>query len=287
MKIFVTGASGFIGSHFVRQALACGHSVRAIHRSAPPSTQALNSNLEWLSVNIDAVKKEHFEGCDAFVHFAAAGVSPQQANIETLIHYNVLAPQLLLQRAHAAGIRRIVIAGTSLEYGLSANKYVLIPPDAPLVPTTIYASSKAACFVTSCAMAMELDLELCYLRIFSAFGNGQYKLNFWPALRKAALEGRDFEMTNGEQIRDYIPVEHVAASFIYAATRTDVLRGTPTVLNVGSGVSVSMREFAETWWKKFNATGNLRIGALPYRSNELMRVTPLITEQISRKRIAP
>lgn len=277
MKIFVTGATGFVGGYFVRQALASGHYVRATRRSAS-SIGAIDSKLEWLDVSLDAVGSKHFEGCDAFVHFAAAGVSPKQASREELTYWNVSIPQLLLEKAYAAGIRRVVIAGTFAEYGLSANHYDLIPPDAPLIPTTSYASSKAAGFVTCYATAIELGLELSYLRVFSAFGDGQYESNFWPALRKAALEGRDFEMTPGEQIRDYIPVEQVVLSFLYAVTRTDMMAGSPVVLNVGSGIPVSMRVFAETWWQKFQATGALKVGALPYRPNEVMRFAPLITD---------
>lgn len=277
MKIFVTGATGFIGGYFVRQALASGHYVRAIRRSAS-LIAAIDRKLEWLDVSLDAVGSPHFEGCDAFVHFAAAGVSPKHASREELTYWNVTVPQLLLEKAYAAGIRRVVIAGTFAEYGLSANHYDLIPPDAPLIPTTSYASSKAACFVTCFATAIELGLELSYLRVFSAFGDGQYESNFWPALRKAALEGRDFEMTPGEQIRDYIPVEQVVLSFLYAVTRADMIAGSPVVLNVGSGVPVSMRVFAETWWQKFQATGALKVGALPYRPNEVMRFVPLIAD---------
>jgi nucleoside-diphosphate-sugar epimerase len=277
MKIFVTGATGFVGGYFVRKALASGHYVRAIRRSASLMA-AIDSRLEWLDVSLDAVGSRHFEGCDAFVHFAAAGVSPKHASREELTYWNVTVPQLLLEKAYAAGIRRVVIAGTFAEYGLSANHYDLIPPCAPLIPTTSYASSKAACFVTCYATAIELGLELSYLRVFSAFGDGQYESNFWPALRKAALEGRDFEMTPGEQIRDYIHVEQVVLSFLYAVTRADVIAGSPVVLNVGSGVPVSMRVFAETWWQKLQATGVLKVGALPYRPNEVMRFVPLITD---------
>lgn len=277
MKIFVTGGTGFIGSHFIHHALNAGHSVRAIRRGER-ATSKNGTKLEWLNFNLDAVESKHFEGCDALVHFAAAGVSPKQEARDSLIYYNASVPQMLLERAHDAGLRRVVIAGTFAEYGLSANNYESIPPDAPLLPTTSYASSKAACFVTCHATAIELGLELCYLRIFSAFGDGQYKSNFWPSLRDAAFQGRDFEMTLGEQVRDYVPVDQVAKSFLHATTRKDILVASPMVRNVGSGSPVTMRMFAETWWKRFNATGTLKVGALAYRPNEVMRYAPLVSD---------
>jgi nucleoside-diphosphate-sugar epimerase len=279
MKFFVTGATGFVGAHFVRRALRAGHSVLATRRPGR-TPQAAPAQLQWLDIELDEVEAGHFEGCDALVHFAAAGVSPKQASRLELMHWNVTVPQILLERLHTAGLRRAVIAGSFAEYGLSADAHMLIPPDAPLLPTTSYASSKAACFVTCHATAVELGLELCYLRIFSAYGEGQFESNFWPALKKAALGGSNFAMTAGEQVRDYVPVEDVAATFLHAASRRGVRSGTPLVYNVGSGEPVTMREFAEHWWRRWDAKGVLQVGALPYRPNEVMRFAPLITEAV-------
>ena len=55
--------------------------------------------------------------------------------------------------------------------------------------------------------AVQEHIELCYLRIFSAFGDGQFADNFWPALQLAAESGSDFPMTAGEQVRDYVAVK--------------------------------------------------------------------------------
>jgi nucleoside-diphosphate-sugar epimerase len=276
MKFFVTGSTGFVGSHFLDAAFKAGHTVRATRRPGR-SIQHSSPLLEWLDVELDQVNASHFENCDALIHFAAVGVSPKQASRRELMHWNVTVPQILLEQAKAAGVFRAVIAGSFAEYGLSADAHDLIPPDAPLLPTNSYASSKAACFVTTHATAIELGLELCYLRIFSAYGERQFDSNFWPALKKAALAGDDFAMTAGEQIRDYIPAEDVASAFLFAAVRSDVRSGVPLVYNVGSGKPVSMRGFAEHWWKKWAAKGTLRVGALPYRPNEVMRFVPLIS----------
>jgi nucleoside-diphosphate-sugar epimerase len=116
------------------------------------------------------------------------------------------------------------------------------------------------------------------LRIFSSYGEGQFESNFWPALKKAAMAGDDFAMTAGEQIRDYIQVEEVASAFLSAAVRSDIRPGVPLVYNVGSGQPITMRSFAEYWWKTWGAKGILRIGALQYRPNEAMRFVPLISD---------
>lgn len=83
-------------------------------------------------------------------------------------------------------------------------------------------------------------------------------------------------MTAGEQVRDFIPVETVADAFVAALARTDLQAGEPKIENVGTGKPQTLRAFAEDWWKQWNAKGKLKIGAVPYRANEVMRYVPEI-----------
>ncbi|MBT9493243.1 MAG: NAD-dependent epimerase/dehydratase family protein [Paucibacter sp.] len=277
MKLFVTGATGFVGSHFVRHAIAAGHSVLASHRRGAKTFDV--DGLTWLEADLDALPTGKLMGCHALVHFAAVGVSPKRASRQEMTYWNATVPQLLMESAREANIQRVVMAGSFAEYGRSAERFELIPPDAPLLPTSAYAASKAASFVTCHAAAIELGLELCYLRVFSAFGDGQFDTNFWPALRKAAMEGADFPMTAGEQLRDFVPVEDVAREFLYAVLRQDVIPAEPKTWNVGSGQPITIREFAKSWWQQWNATGKLQVGAIPYRPNEVRKFAPLITDR--------
>jgi nucleoside-diphosphate-sugar epimerase len=274
MKIFVTGGTGFIGSHLLRQLGATEHQIVALRRDGSRPSIELPREPTWLSKPMDQLEPADLAGCDALVHLASVGISPRVAPWSELFQWNVLVQLQLMQAAKQAGVRRVVISGSFAEYGRSADRHEFIPTDAALLPTSAYAASKAAGFIAASAFATENLMELCYLRIFSAFGEGQHAANFWPALRDAALRGDDFAMTAGEQIRDYIPVGQVAAAVLDAAQRTDVRPGEPLVKNVASGKPVSMRAFAEHWWAAWNASGSLRIGAKPYRPNEPMRFVP-------------
>jgi nucleoside-diphosphate-sugar epimerase len=89
------------------------------------------------------------------------------------------------------------------------------------------------------------------------------------------LAGGDLSMTAGEQVRDFTPVEQVAARLL-SACRWDIDQGNPLVENVGTGHPQSIREFAEHWWTRWNAPGRLLFGALPYRRGEVMRYVPLV-----------
>ena len=278
MRIVVSGGTGFIGSHVLKQLNDLPTELIAIRRNHSRPRIGLGKEPFWLDKSLDLIECSDFDGAEVLLHLASVGVSPRTASWQDLFYWNVDVMINLMVRAKKAGIRRVIMAGSFAEYGLSANHYDYLPVDAPLLPTSPYASSKAAGFIAAFTYAIENKIELCYLRIFSAFGEGQHEENFWPSLRTSALSGQDFPMTSGEQIRDYIPVEDVASVIVNAVNRNDILPGIPLVKNVGSGKPVTMRNFAEEWWSRFGANGKLLLGAKPYRPNEPMRYVPLLSE---------
>jgi UDP-glucose 4-epimerase len=79
-------------------------------------------------------------------------------------------------------------------------------------------------------------------------------------------------MTAGEQLRDFIDVGAVAARLVEALEFSDLRSGDVEITNIGTGVGTSVRKFCEHWWTQWNARGSLEVGAVPYRSNEMMRL---------------
>lgn len=275
--LFVTGATGFLGSHFVKSALCCGHHVVALTRHkriAPP--QELGQ-FRWLEKNLGELESSDLNGIDAIVHFSSAGVPPQLSTWEESHSHNVVDLVHLLDKARKAGILRVIICGSSFEYGYAAECHEFIPTTTSLEPVGYYASSKAAGYVAACAYAREHEMKLSYLRVFNVYGENQHSANLWPALRTAALSGNDFKMTPGGQVRDFIVVEAVMEHFLAALEDEKVQNGLPLVRNIGSGSPITVLEFAQHWWAKWEARGNLLAGALPYRPMEMMRMVPDLT----------
>ena len=274
MNIFVTGGTGFIGGHFLKKALAAGHEAVALRLPGDQPKISLPRQPEWVDGSLADDWSGPLMRCQALVHFAAVGVSPQKADWDDLFDVNVRQSLNLWRRAAKASVKRFVICGSCFEYGRSGERFEVIPANAPLEPTNAYAASKAAATMAALALAAEQKIEMLVLRPFHIFGDGQHESNFWPSLRKSALAGGDFPMTAGEQVRDFVPVETVAEKFAAALARTDLCAGEPKVENVGTGKPQTLRGFAEYWWKQWNAKGKLEIGALPYRANEVMRYVP-------------
>ncbi|MBM5796949.1 MAG: NAD-dependent epimerase/dehydratase family protein [Cyanobacteria bacterium K_Offshore_0m_m2_072] len=275
MRLFITGATGFIGSHVLSAALAAGYEVRALRRHASSSPVIpLASQPIWCEGDLDTLKSDWFEGVDAVVHLASAGVSPKQVSWSELIQTNVVGSLQLLELAAEIGVRRFVVAGTSHEYGNASRRYDAIPPDAPLEPVNAYGASKAAAFQLLHTFSKDRRLELFYGRVFSAYGEGQFEGNFWPSLRRAALSGNDFPMTSGRQISDFIPVSAVASHLLQACTRADITVGSPLVVNIGSGMAGSLLAFAQSEWEHLGATGKLLPASLPSRPDQIERYVP-------------
>ncbi|MBW4530088.1 MAG: NAD(P)-dependent oxidoreductase [Aphanothece saxicola GSE-SYN-MK-01-06B] len=275
MRLFLTGGTGFIGSHVLAAALAAGHQVRALRRTpASAPVIPLPRQPQWCEGDLHTLATSELEGVEVVLHLASAGVSPKQVPWAELVQANVAGSLRLLELAAEAGVRRCVVTGTSHEYGNAARRFAAIPPDAPLEPLSAYGASKAAAFQLLRTFAIERRRELFYGRIFTAYGEGQFAGNFWPSLRRAALAGEDFPMTSGRQVSDFIPADAVAAHLLEACTRPDISAGVPLVVNIGSGAATSLLAFAAAEWERLGATGRLRPGVLPDRPDQIERYVP-------------
>ncbi len=277
MRIFLTGGTGFIGSHFVNQAHAAGHEVLALRRS-PDSKPRIPLEREpvWVDAAMAEVSGNDLRACEAVVHLAAHSANVPYDTLERCLEMNVLAPLGLFRKAVSAGIRRFIVAGSCFEYGRAGERYESIPPDAPLEPTASYPASKAAASVAFHALACEENLELLILRIFQVYGEGELESRFWPSLRRAALAGEDLPMSAGEQVRDFIPVGDVASAFVKALSRDDLREGAPRIENLGSGRPQRLIDFARAEWTRFEAEGRLLPGKIPMRPNEVERFVPMM-----------
>jgi nucleoside-diphosphate-sugar epimerase len=279
MKLFLTGGTGFIGSHFINQAHQAGHQIVAQRRPGSQPRLALEREPVWVDRLLDADFTAELADCDAVVHLASHTPNPPYDKLETCLYWNVQATIHLFEQARVAGISRFLCAGSCFEYGRSAERYDAIPVDAPLEPSLSYPTSKAAASVAMIGFASEHKLLLKIYRIFQVFGEGEPATRLWPSLQRAAAAGSDFPMTQGEQLRDFIDVVDVAAAFIRGLDFSAVRAGHPLIANIATGNPQSLASFATFWWEAFGASGELQLGKVPYRYNEIMRLVPKIEER--------
>ena len=259
MDIFVAGGTGFIGKYLIDELLSKGHNIVAFMRPNLELDTKLGCKVKLIFKELNQLTVEDLNGIDVVVNLVCAGVSPKKASWEELEKVNIDFPMKLIKYAQLAKVKRFIATGTCLEYGTEAEKWDLIHPRASLNPLTPYASSKAASFFLLNAFAKENSIELFYGRIFYAFGSGQYKYNFFPSLKTAALNGQDFTILNPNMVLDFIAVEEVAKHLRVAVERNDIIPNKPLIVNIGTGKGTKIIDFAKDKWNEFMAKGNLLI----------------------------
>jgi len=273
MKIFVTGATGLIGSHFLKQSIEEGNEVIGLKRSSSSQPRInLKQEPAWVSKGLNELQEDDFRDVDVVVHLAAHSMFPPYDTLENCFYWNVITPVEVFKKAIKAGVKKFVVAGSCSEYGQSGEELEFIPTFAPLLPTHTYSASKAASFIAFFQLAIEFEVSLSYHRIFHVYGEGEAKERLWPSLKEAAKSGKNFAMTKGEQIRDFIPVEHVAGHMLQFCHKGPF--SVPFIENLGTGMPMSILEFSKKWWSFWEAKGELLIGDLPYREREVMRFVP-------------
>jgi nucleoside-diphosphate-sugar epimerase len=278
MRIFLTGGTGFIGSHVLKQGLASGHEIVALRRPGATTSILLEQQPQWVEGALDDDWTQMLTNCEAFIHLAAYGVGTGANDWEGCFQTNVIESIRLWRQAVAVGIGRFLIVGSCFEYGRSGERYEAIPVTAPLEPTTAYSASKAA--ASMAAMGLAVDQQLCMVvaRPFHVYGPGEAAGRFWPSLVSAATNGQDLPMTTGTQVRDFQPVGQAAAQLLAWLQHPHLQPGVPQVVNLGTGSPRSLLAFAQAEWSQHQAMSSLRPGDVPHRPNEVQRYAPEVTD---------
>jgi UDP-glucose 4-epimerase len=278
MHIFLTGGTGFIGSHVLQLALAEGHEVLALRRPGASCRIPLDREPHWLDGALADDWSVELGRCDALLHLAAYGVAQGANDWDGCFQANVIDALQLWRQAVAAGVRRFLIVGSCFEYGRSGERYDAIPVSAPLEPTTAYGASKASATMAALALAVEQQLQLVVARPFHVYGPGEATGRFWPSLLTAATSGHDLPMTSGAQVRDFQPVEQAARQVLHWLQRPHLTPGEPLVVNLGTGQPRELIAFARDEWLRLNSKGQLLVGVVEHRQHEVWRYVPLVTD---------
>jgi|CXWL01.1.fsa_nt_gi dTDP-6-deoxy-L-talose 4-dehydrogenase (NAD+) len=257
MRVALTGASGFLGRHLVT-ALA-PHAVQVIAVSRHPDAPA-NPRVTPLALDIGTVDGDPFAAVgrpDVLVHLAWGGL-PKYLSRE---HLELELPRQIrfLDACIDSGISRIVVAGTCLEYGLQGGE---LDETRPLLPTTAYGQAKCQLLEHLQARQREHGFALTWARLFYLYGSGQAPTSLYASLRAAVAAGaKCFDMSSGEQTRDFLAVEDAAAR-IAALAMKPIDAG---IVNVCSGRPVTVIDRVRGWLAECGAQIELNRGvhALP------------------------
>jgi UDP-glucose 4-epimerase len=231
-RVLVTGGAGFIGSHLVERLLADGQKVRVLDNFATGSRKNLDftrramaeGRCEILEGDLRdrAAVVRAVSGVEVVFHEAAlASVARSIADPGLVDEVNVGGTLKLLEAARAAGVKRVVFAGSSSVYGNAADlpKHEEQRP----VPISPYGVSKLTGEEYLRVFHHVYGLETVTLRYFNVFGPRQTADSEYaaviPIFLSRILRGeRPVIYGDGEQSRDFTYIDDVVAANLLAAT---------------------------------------------------------------------
>lgn len=264
MRIAVTGATGFLGRHVVRWLTDRKADVVAMLRPDSLNGASLG-NVATIEVDLEAPPVDLFDRLgrpDAVVHLAWQGLP----NYNALFHFEHELPiqYRFTRQLIDGGLKCLVVAGTCFEYGMQSGA---LAEDMAAVPTNPYGYAKD-CLRRQLEFLQRVQpFSLAWARLFYMHGEGQAPNSLLPQLEQAIARGdRVFNMSGGEQLRDYLSVLDVAGYL----GRLALDDGDVGIVNICSGRPVSVRSLVEGWIAERGADIAPNLGHYPYPDYEPM-----------------
>lgn len=264
MKVAVSGATGFIGRHVLAELES--RSAEAIALVRPTSEKPIErSNCRVVELDLHEAPSNSFELMgrpDVLIHLAWSGLP----NYNSLHHFEQELPAQyrFLKSLVESGLQNIVVAGTCFEYGMQSGP---LSEDVAPHPSNPYGFAKNALRCQLEYLKSAHLFHLTWARLFYLYGKGQAESSLLPQLMKADERGDPvFNMSGGEQLRDYLPVTEVARALVSLASANKDMGA----VNVCSGTPISVRKLVEGWIKENGWSITLNLGHYPYPDYEPM-----------------
>jgi nucleoside-diphosphate-sugar epimerase len=260
-KVLVTGATGYIGDYVVQELLRKQFEIIATGTSQiKAEAKFWHSQVTFIPFNFNTFDDSvnyynYFKNPDIVIHLAwdLTKNLPVQLNfLRNLIQY---------------GLKDLTVTGTCFEYGMK-NIEGCLTETMPCIPDNAYAQAKNTLRIELEKITKENQCSFKWLRLFYMYGKGQNSKSLISQLDKA-LENNEslFNMSGGEQVRDFLPVQKVAEYIVAAATQQNVTG----VINCCSNMPVTVKQFVETYISTANKKIKLNLGYYPYPDYEAMR----------------
>lgn len=249
MKILVTGACGFIGSHLAEELVRLGHDVRAlVYYNSFNSYGWLDQSDQQsrMEIVLGDVRDPHcvrhvMKGCDLVLHLAALiGIPYSYYAPESYVQTNVLGTLNVVQAARNLGGIKVVHTSTSEVYGTA--RFVPISEEHPLQGQSPYAASKIGADQIAMSYYLSYGLPVAVARPFNTFGPRQSNRAVIPTIISQIASGsRRIKLGSLSPTRDFNFVEDTVAGLIAIGLGQDAVG---EVINLGSGYEISIGDTA-------------------------------------------
>lgn len=253
MRVFLTGADGFIGSHLAEALVRDGHDVTALViynsfdswgwlESAPADVKDQIRVVPG-DVRDPTQMMSLVEGHDAVLHLAALIAIPfSYVAPDQYVQTNISGTLNLLNAARAHGVTRFIHTSTSEVYGTA--RYVPMDEGHPLQGQSPYSATKIGADQMVQSFFTSFGLPTVTIRPFNTFGPRQSARAVIPTIISQLVAGkREISLGSLEPTRDFTYVADTVGGFLAALNSTN---GVGETVNLGAGFEVSIGETFST-----------------------------------------
>lgn len=268
MGILVTGSTGFIGNYVVEELLRRGIDVIATASSEENAKQfSWFSKVSFRELDIRKMETgvnyyDFFYKPEKMIHLAWEGLP----NYTSSFHFDENLPRhtFLIRNIIQNGLKDITITGTCFEYGMTEG---CLNEGIEAKPFNYYAIAKDELRKYVKKLANDTSVNFKWVRLFYMYGKGQNPKSLISQLDIALEKGDEsFNMSGGEQERDFLPVEKVA-HYIVTIALQDKIAG---IINCCSGKPVKVKDFVSRYLLQKGKNIKLNLGHYPYATYEPM-----------------
>lgn len=265
MKVFITGASGFIGSYVFRNLVVGGHTILALKRKTTDLWRIAEcaDKAEWIEDSACFDDELCRFAPDVIINLAWNGVSSNERTDWIKQESNILMQQRLLDIALKCGTSKFIGAGSQSEYGDFEGT---INENYPVNPKTAYAATKIASLYILKTFCELNDIEWYWFRIFPQFGPFESTNWLIPSLIKSIYTQDYMDLTPGEQKLPYLYVGECANAIVSPLQSTNK----SGIYNVCANNPQRLKDLVIGIKDRINPNFELRFGALPYRYGQSM-----------------
>ncbi|GGO79070.1 UDP-glucose 4-epimerase GalE [Nocardioides deserti] len=278
MKVLVTGGAGYIGSTTCKALEEAGH-VPVVLDSLLTGPRAFVGDRAFYEGDIAdrallrQIAREHSD-LDATIHMAARIVVPESVDKPYEYYRDNVAKSLeLFDELHSLGLHRVLFSSSASLY--ATNESFEVTEEDPLAPQSPYARTKRMMEQVLEDMAAATDLRAIILRYFNPIGSdpdlesgiyakepshvlGQLVMAARGQKDSFTITGVEHPTRDGTGIRDYIHVWDLAQAHVRAVEKfdevIDAVDAPSTVINIGTGSGVTVRELVASFERVFGAS---------------------------------
>lgn len=266
-RILVTGINGFVGrniiKHFGNKKQYFITGIDLNENFISPKTLFNNFNYSQLDITdfkeVNSFSKDKI--FDVIIHLAGILSKEEDPQIhKKMLSVNFESTAILLEIAQKQN-SHFIFTSTAMVYG---NRQGPFDESMKKNPENFYAMTKSLSEDMILYFNRKFEVDYSIFRPAILYGAGQTGNSFIPSLIKTLRGNQDFQMTKGEQTRDFVYIDDFVD-----AVKLAVDKRFSGIFNIGTGSGVKIKIIAELVAEKLGLSDKLQIGSLPYRDNEI------------------